>query len=81
MDIEGAEFLALRGMKSVLKSLKPQILIELDPDILSKTGRNSAEIEAYLQSFGYKKYFIDKNGQLNHKQTSHKSNNYIFKID
>lgn len=55
IDVEGAELLAFRGAKQLLKEDRPVILSELHPAQLSKvSGCTAAEFVAELESYGYK---------------------------
>lgn len=65
IDIEGAEYDALLGMKQTLAKFKPAILIEISPDILAKTNKTADDIKDILF-------------QLNYKITAHHSHNYLF---
>ena len=59
MDVEGAEFLALKGMKEVLTSFKPALAVEIVKDNLEAAGASVAEFYTYLYQLGYKSYQID----------------------
>ena len=64
IDIEGGEFLALKGMKAILEKYKPLLLMEINPQILQHTQFTQAEIEAFLSGLGYKKFFLDEKGHV-----------------
>lgn len=61
LDIEGAEILALRGMRKLLGSERaPQtFFIEIHPDYLPSFDSCSAEVQSLLESFGYRKEYSD----------------------
>lgn len=61
MDIQGAEWLALGGMKSLLKN-NPNIKIytELDPEALLKSGIKPQEYMRMLTDLGFNLYIIDE---------------------
>ncbi len=79
IDIEGGEYLALKGMKTILSELKPTLLIEIDPSILAKTPYSERDILQLLTDFNYKQYFITDSSQLSEHQTNPKRKNYLFK--
>ena len=55
IDVEGAELLAFRGARQLLKEDRPVILSELHPEQLSKvSGCTAAEFVAELESYDYK---------------------------
>lgn len=55
IDIEGAEPLALAGMRDTLERFKPPILMELFPDAIRRTsGAEPAELLTDLESMGYR---------------------------
>jgi len=79
MDIEGGEYLALKGMEQLLKLQKPAILIEINPEILQHTPFDQNDVESFLISAGYKKFFISSQGELiRQKESNDRSNNYLF---
>ena len=57
MDIEGCEFLALKGAKKTLKKFKPIICLESDVKSFKK-------INNFLKKFSYKAHLISNNGYL-----------------
>ena len=73
MDVEGAEFSALIGMKDTLSGYKPDMIIEIKPEYLSN-------ITEYMSEFGYTGYLIDElNCQvLDIDQPPDGLNNYFF---
>ena len=55
MDIEGAEILALRGMKNLLDSNPPRtIFIEIHPTFLPSFNSTADEVERLIESYGYR---------------------------
>lgn len=62
MDIQGAELLALKGMKRVItenKNLK--IITEFWPHGLKSAGSSASELLNYMADYGYKAYLIGEN--------------------
>jgi len=59
MDIEGAEILALKGMKKLLLSKKAprMIFIEIHPDFLDAYKSSVLEVCNFIKSFGYKEIY------------------------
>lgn len=64
MDIEGAEWLALQGMAQLLATLRPALLMELEPGILSAMGHSAADIQGWLAALGYEKHYVLSDGRL-----------------
>lgn len=54
VDVEGAELQVLRGMTTVLKRLRPRIIIELVPSLLEGFSTTVAAINEYLAAFHYR---------------------------
>jgi|SRR5688572_9085235 len=55
MDIEGAEILAIRGMKELLSKNPPRLIfLELHPILLTHFSSSSAEVLLLLDQAGYK---------------------------
>lgn len=75
IDVEGAELSVLKGMKHVLETLHPVLLIE----ILDETTTNSVEILSLLDHYGYVKYYISDDGELSKTATNLQRKNYLFK--
>jgi FkbM family methyltransferase len=59
MDIEGAEYQALIGMKAILKKWKPPLFMEVSNQLLQSYGYSSHEIYAFLALYGYQGYIIE----------------------
>jgi FkbM family methyltransferase len=79
IDIEGGEYLALKGMEQTLKKYKPALLIEINPEIIERTPFTQNDIAAFLNKLGYRKYFIDNFGlPVQTKMSNDQSNNYLF---
>lgn len=57
MDIEGCEFLALKGARKTIQKFKPTICLECDVKSFKK-------INNFLKRFSYKAYLFDSNGSL-----------------
>lgn len=54
MDIEGAELLALRGMKDFLLRQKPALVVEAYDHQLREFGCTAADLKQYLLDLGYR---------------------------
>jgi FkbM family methyltransferase len=53
IDVEGAELLVLRGMERILREMRPVIVLELEPHLLSGFGESSASIVTLLNAYDY----------------------------
>ena len=62
MDIEGAEYLAFRGMKNNLKNApKINILLELHREVIKKFGNTKEDVLKLLDELGLKHEYLNKN--------------------
>lgn len=59
IDIEGGEYLLLKGAQKTLSSIRPKIIMEIFPD-----DHHRKAVQLLLDS-GYKMYSLDKGGQTN----------------
>ena len=55
IDVEGAEYLVLKGAAETLKRHHPFLIVELSEVQLRTMGTSSAEITSLLQSYGYQR--------------------------
>ncbi len=63
IDIEGAEFNALKGMKSLIQKHKPIIVIEIEDQHLSRFGHKKYDIYNFFYNLNYTAYSLDINGK------------------
>ena len=80
MDIEGSEYLVLKGAENILKQYSPVILLELQ-DVHTKCfGYSPEELVNYLTIFGYHLYEINKEefGSVKKVILFKNTNNYNF---
>lgn len=75
VDIEGAELQALKGMKEVLRKLKPVLLVEI---LKEQNDRNT--ILSFLSDLGYQQFYISNDGAISEIETSVNRDNYLFSI-
>jgi len=54
LDIEGAEMLALRGMRRLLSERRPALVIEGFDDLLREFGSTIDELKSFVQELGYR---------------------------
>ena len=52
-DVEGAEFLVLKGAANTIKRFKPIILLEVVADFLSRNGHTISDVEDFFLDHGY----------------------------
>jgi len=60
IDVEGAEFQVLNGMKTILKNKNLKLLIEFIPDHLKKHGTNPSDVLKILEDNDFKLYQINE---------------------
>ncbi len=73
IDIEGAEPLALRGARKMLKKDRPVILSEVNPAQLEKVaGCSAKEFISEIESYGYDSFYL-KEGKLVRKRGDSKT--------
>jgi FkbM family methyltransferase len=60
MDIEGAEYAALRGGLETLKKFHPVLLLELCERALQQQGGNAREVVSMLKQLAYRIYGFDR---------------------
>jgi FkbM family methyltransferase len=63
IDVEGAELRLLRGARSILSTVGPDMLIELEPAHLSRQGATSRDVECLLTATGYAAYTVHRSGE------------------
>jgi FkbM family methyltransferase len=60
IDVEGAELQVLRGMATILRRLRPRIIIELVPSLLEGFSTTVAAINEYLVAFHYRTFSLEE---------------------
>ena len=79
IDIEGGEYLAVKGMSTTLAKDHPVVMVEINPDILSKTSFTPTMIEDEFFRLRYSKYYLGLNGQLlSERAPGDSSHNCVF---
>ncbi|MFN7914586.1 MAG: FkbM family methyltransferase [Vicinamibacterales bacterium] len=58
IDVEGAEYLALQGMKDILSAHHPDIVLEVSTEYLAEMGHSPVQIHQELAALGYRMYMI-----------------------
>lgn len=62
IDVEGAEYLSLRGMEAILKRDQPDLIVEVTDSYLRGMGHSALELHQFLAGLGYRMYRIDHDG-------------------
>jgi hypothetical protein len=60
IDVEGAELQVLRGMATILKRLRPRIIIELVPSLLEGFSTTVSAINEFLAAFHYRIFSLEE---------------------
>jgi FkbM family methyltransferase len=60
MDIEGAEYFALKGMQQLLQKHKPVILIEINPFFLDGFGIKEQDLRDFIAAAGYQTFIYNQ---------------------
>jgi FkbM family methyltransferase len=65
IDVEGAEFLVLSGMKETLAARKVKVIVvEITPKFLNEFGHNKDQIYSLMESFGFSPIVNSKEWQF-----------------
>jgi FkbM family methyltransferase len=80
IDIEGSEFLALKGMQKVLTGMRPKILVELKEETLKSSGYTEKDVISHLEKAGYSRFIIDEKGNISNDLSRQTKDyyNYVF---
>jgi FkbM family methyltransferase len=78
IDIEGGEYDALKGMRNILQTQSPTILLEIEEEIIAKTNYTSEDLIQFLKELGYAKNYISDTGDLISENKNPSRKNYIF---
>ena len=70
LDIEGAEFAALRGAEAVLREFRPALVLELEHSHSERAGFDESELLDYLRALDYQLHTLDAAGKLQPLQGS-----------
>jgi len=67
----------LVGAKEIIKSRKPNLLVEIEERY---TNEKTESIIEFINNLGYKSYFLEKNNLIKTEKLGNfnKKNNYIF---
>lgn len=80
-DVEGAEFLVMKGASHVLASLRPIVMLEIAEEWTRRFGFSSDDIKAFMCDAGYEcKSAVEVSAQLNLDVVGavSQSHNYFF---
>ena len=76
VDVEGAEFAALQGMKQILTTYHPTLIVEVHPIELARAGSSAKQVYELLQSFGYKLHALGNSDKTTDFAVLPHDNNY-----
>jgi FkbM family methyltransferase len=76
MDVQGAEFLVLEGMKNLIKKVKA-IIFEYWPDGLKASGIEPLILLSKLEMNNFKLFYIDENLNIKSIDINNKDNNKL----
>jgi FkbM family methyltransferase len=80
MDIEGAEFTALRGAEQTLRQFHPLLLLEVSDRSLQHQNASSGQLLDFVMGLGYRVYAFDSKTGLPapaHRKTYYDSENVL----
>ncbi len=79
IDIEGAEYYALQGMRRLLEAHRPVVLIEMQPFFLKGFGIEESALVELIDQLGYDLYLYDRgSGKLRRHLEALIDSNYLM---
>ncbi len=79
IDIEGAEYFALKGMRGIIEKFKPVVLIEINPFFLKGFNISEQQIKDLITNLEYQLFIYDAHSKkLKQWQKPFEENNYIL---
>ena len=82
LDIEGSEFDFLKGAEEMIRSLKPVLIMEVNPESMKAAGISDIQLLDIFKEFGYKSFSYlkspDKSETLNLLNLSYFSNVILY---
>lgn len=81
-DIEGAEFLMLKGAEQTLSKYRPTLMLEVQGHSTRLFGYEPADLFAWLQKLGYRAYYVNQHHELVYCDglTELPDYNFVFKF-
>ena len=64
MDVEGSEMLALKRALKLIENCSPDLILEINDELLREAGSSANELLQYLREYDYEVYWIDERGEL-----------------
>jgi FkbM family methyltransferase len=61
LDVEGAEYAALRGAQRLMREAQPDFLVELEPEHLARQGTSAGDIVSLFREHGYQFFRTEEN--------------------
>lgn len=77
-DVEGAEFMVLKGAVKTLEQYKPTLLLEIDATYLRRNSHSIADLETLLKALGYEFYVWNSNGLEKFDGLQDRRNNLVI---
>ena len=79
IDIEGAEYFALQGMRKTVEKFRPLILIEINPFFLKGFNLTEQQLKDLIDDLGYDTFVYDeKSKRLNKWEDAYIESNYLL---
>jgi FkbM family methyltransferase len=70
IDVEGAEYLVLEGIRETLKTWHPDLIMEISDSYLKQLGSSANQLTREFQSYGYRMWKLGEHGNLEVKSWS-----------
>ncbi len=78
IDIEGAEFFALQGMKNTIQKFRPVVLLEINPFFLKGFNIEESQLTNFISEIKYSVFKCNEHKKLNPYEDAYVESNYIM---